>query len=338
VQPQQGAVCECARHESEIWLFPTAPMRYSFHMCYSAMVEQSFRAYLRMTGAEMDLDQFREIFGARMEDRGIRIPRGFERNFDHPSNAKEQEIKRLIDAYGAQQSARLEADIFVQRKRLADAQRKLATKETKAALESKRIALSKIELAMEKLALLKGTQAHEDDDRIFPMAYAPLVIHEGGRSVVKLARYHCRQAKQPAEIDRKFPGLYNARRDNLQKFWANEFTHSHALMLVHSFFENVEREGRNQVLHFLPQPAGVMFIACLYSRWRDQDGRELLSFAAITDEPPEEVRAAGHDRIIVSLLPSNATNWLTPEGRSVTELQRILDDRPRPYYEHRIAA
>lgn len=313
-------------------------MRYSFHMCYSAMVEQSFRAYLRMTGAEMDLDQFLEIFGARMENRGIRIPRGFERNFDKPSNEKEREIKRLIDAYRAQQSAQIEADIFVQRKRLADAERKLAAKGTKVALESKRIALSKIELAMEKLPLLKDTQAHEDDDRIFPMSYAPLVIREGGRSVVKLARYHCRPAGQPPEIDRKFPGLYNARRDNLQKFWGNEFAHSHALMLVHSFFENVEREGRNEVLHFLPRPAGVMFIACLYSRWKDQNGRELLSFAAITDEPPEEVKAAGHDRIVVSLQPANAESWLTPQGRPVAELQRILDDRPRPFYEHRIAA
>ncbi|MET0658274.1 MAG: hypothetical protein ABW110_08990, partial [Steroidobacteraceae bacterium] len=44
------------------------------------------------------------------------------------------------------------------------------------------------------------------------------------------------------------------------------------------------------------------------------------------------VRAAGHDRIIVSLQPTNMETWLTPEGRSVTELQRILDDRPRPYY------
>lgn len=302
------------------------------------MVERSFRAYLRLTGAEMDLDQFREIFGTRMENRGIRIPRGFERNFDSPTNAKEREIKALIDSHHAQEIARIEADIFVQRKRLADAERKLAVKATKTASEQRRIALSKIEAAMQKLSLLKGTQPHEDDDRIFPMTYAPIIIHEDGRNVVKLARYHCRPSGQPAEIDRKFPGLYNARRDNLQRFWANEFTHTHALMLVHSFFENVEREGRNQVLHFLPRPAGVMFIACLYSRWKDQHGRELISFAAITDEPPEEVKAAGHDRIIVSLQPANVERWLTPQGRSVAELQRILDDRPRPFYEHRIAA
>jgi putative SOS response-associated peptidase YedK len=307
-------------------------------MCYSALVQQRFQAYLRMTGAQMDLDQFIEIFGWRLVKSGVRIPRGFERNFDQPTNDKEREIKRLIDAYRAQETARLESEIFAQRKRLADAERKLAVKETKAASESKRIATAKIDAAMEKLPLLKGTQAHEEDERIFPMSYAPIVVHENGHSIVKLGRYHCRQAGQSAAIDRQFPGLYNARRDNLQKFWRNEFGRSHALMLVHSFFENVERGGRNAVLQFLPNPAGTMLIACLYSRWRDQNGEELLSFAAITDEPPGEVRAAGHDRIIVSLQPENVERWLTPQGRSVPELQSILDDRPRPYYEHRIAA
>ena len=43
---------------------------------------------------------------------------------------------------------------------------------------------------------------------------------------------------------------------------------SHAVMLVESFFENVEREGKNQVLHFVPRPAGTMLIACLVASGR----------------------------------------------------------------------
>ena len=50
-------------------------------MCYSARVETSFREYLRMTGAEIDLKQFYEIYGARMFDKSVRIPRGLDRNF-----------------------------------------------------------------------------------------------------------------------------------------------------------------------------------------------------------------------------------------------------------------
>ena len=54
----------------------------------------------------------------------------------------------------------------------------------------------------------------------------------------------------------------------------------------------------------------------------------------MTDEPPPEVAAAGHDRMIVSLKPENVEAWLTPQGRSTEELQAILSDRQAPYYEH----
>ena len=64
-------------------------------------------------------------------------------------------------------------------------------------------------------------------------------------------------------IDRQLPGLYNARRDSLGKYWQGLFGVSHAVMMVESFFENVERDGKNQVLHFVPKPADTMLIACL---------------------------------------------------------------------------
>ena len=34
-------------------------------------------------------------------------------------------------------------------------------------------------------------------------------------------RYHCRQNGKPASIDKQYDGLYNARRDNLDGYWAN---------------------------------------------------------------------------------------------------------------------
>ena len=307
-------------------------------MCYSAMVEADYRNYLRMTGAEMDLDQWREIYGLRVENRGIRIPRGLDRNFDEPRSPKEQAIKDLIDQYRNSEAAKLETELFALKKRLADAERKLQVKETKAAANDKRIATDKIAKAFERLPLLKGTQPHALDGRVFPQNYAPVVIADQGRNVVRLARYHCRQAGKPPSIDNQFPGLYNARRDNLEKFWRNEFGHAHAVMLVHSFFENVDRDGKNVVLHFVPRPANLMLIACLYAEWSNPKGERLLSFAAITDEPPTEVRAAGHDRMIVNLQPANLQRWLTPTERSTGELHAILEDRQRPYYEHQVAA
>jgi putative SOS response-associated peptidase YedK len=141
-------------------------------------------------------------------------------------------------------------------------------------------------------------------------------------------------------MDDKLSGNYNARRDNLTRFWRNQFGVTHALMVIDSFYENVTgADGQNQVLHFVPRPLGRMFIACLFSQWADpKSGEKLLSFAAITDEPPPEVAAAGHDRMIVNLRPENIDRWLTPEGRSIDELQSILSDRQSPYYQHSLAA
>jgi putative SOS response-associated peptidase YedK len=64
----------------------------------------------------------------------------------------------------------------------------------------------------------------------------------------------------------------------------------------------------------------------------------LLSFAAVTDDPPQEIAAAGHDRMVIRLTRENVDRWLTPQGRSDEELQAILSERQPAYYEHRVAA
>jgi putative SOS response-associated peptidase YedK len=125
----------------------------------------------------------------------------------------------------------------------------------------------------------------------------------------------------------------------LGRYWQGLFGVSHAVMLVESFFENVEKDGKNQVLHFVPRPANTMLIACLCAEWKDpKGGRPLLSFAAITDEPPAEVAAAGHDRMIINLKPEHLEVWLQPAGQSLEVLEAILGDHQTPYYEHEVMA
>jgi putative SOS response-associated peptidase YedK len=141
-------------------------------------------------------------------------------------------------------------------------------------------------------------------------------------------------------MDDKLSGNYNARRDNLTKFWRQQFGSTHAVMAIESFYENVTGpDGQNQVLHFNPKPAGLMLIACLFAKWSDpKTGEKLMSFAAVTDDPPEEVAAAGHDRIVIRLTRENVDRWLTHQDRSDQELQAILSERQAAYYEHRVAA
>jgi len=107
---------------------------------------------------------------------------------------------------------------------------------------------------------------------------------------------------------------------------------------VRTFYENVDRDGKNAVLQFTPNNGEGMIVACLYSHWTGKDGEDLWSFAAITDEPPPEVAAAGHDRCIIPIKPEHVDAWLNPDPSTLAARYAILDDRERPYYEHRLAA
>jgi putative SOS response-associated peptidase YedK len=81
-----------------------------------------------------------------------------------------------------------------------------------------------------------------------------------------------------------------------------------------------------------------MLVACVWSHWTAPDQPDLFSFAAITDDPPSEVAAAGHDRCIIPIRPEHVDAWLNPDPKNLQALYDILDDREQPYYEHRLAA
>jgi len=80
-----------------------------------------------------------------------------------------------------------------------------------------------------------------------------------------------------------------------------------------------------------------MFVACLWDHWQKAGASDLYSFAAITDDPPPEVAATGHNRCIIPLKPQNLSAWLTP-GADLAAYYALLDDRERPYYAHELAA
>jgi putative SOS response-associated peptidase YedK len=307
-------------------------------MCYSAQIKSAYDKFVREFGAALSIREFAELHGYRViEAKRYNVPKAVDALFDHPSTDAEREVKALIDRYRAEQATAWEQELFKQRKRLADAERSLATKPTKAAAESQRIATTKVDWLLGKLADLRRTEPGVDDARFFPGWWVPVMIERDGQRVVVPMRYQCRPAGKPAFYDTKFPGTYNARRDNLEGFWKGQFGQTHGLICANAFYENVNRDGKNVVLEFRPRPEQDMLVACLWSRWQGQGEPELLSFAAITDEPPAEVAAAGHDRCIIPIKPEHVDAWLNPQG-NLTAMYAILDDRERPYYEHRLAA
>jgi putative SOS response-associated peptidase YedK len=160
-------------------------------------------------------------------------------------------------------------------------------------------------------------------------------------------RYQCRPAGKPAFYDTKYPGTYNARRDSLEGFWKDQFGSHHAVMVANAFFENVSKhrtEGRelragekeeNVVLEFRPKPTQDMLLACLWSHWTEGE-ESLLSFAAITDEPPAEVAAE-----------RSPQPWLDGKVRSATlglvrldlirEIIKLLRGEAFQAYRHSVA-
>lgn len=346
-----GSSVQRDRHESG-----TAPADRSMlaAVCYSAMIEQSVKSLGIRFQARVQLDLFEELFRRRLTDERIKIPRAMEQDFLHPSNASEVRIFEAIQEYRQYQSRKWEAERLRQRERLAIAERTLQSRTTKKAQSEQRIASNKVAFCEAQLAALARSTLEPQDSRVFPQWYAPVVCLASNQLVIRPMRYHLRPSDKPADIDRRFDGLYNARRDSLTGFWRRQFGVKHGAAVVTSFFENVslhkyehrtlgvdERE-QNVVVQFEPTSAQRgepkdLIVACLWDHWSSGSAPDLWSFAAITDEPPADVRATGHDRCVVPLREQHVSLWLRPEGRRDEDLFRVLADREPCAFRHRKA-
>jgi hypothetical protein len=179
-------------------------------MCFSALVRQDLRELSRRYGVEIAYEMFLELFQRRNDGEDIKATRALEQNFTNPKTDIERAIKVEIDAYRASQVAKWEKDLFVQKKRLADAERSLQAKETKKARDAVRIATNKIQTYIDRLSDERRTTSEERDTRIFPMTHAPVVANFDGRLQVVPMRYTCRLGGKPANYDVLYPGTYNA--------------------------------------------------------------------------------------------------------------------------------
>lgn len=296
----------------------------------------------------MNIQQYVRLFWDRQKDGTWRkIPKAMKDAFADPRNDAEREIAAIIAEGNAAEAHLLEGELFKQKTRLTNAERALRTKPSKKAENDRRIATDKIQRAQRNLDDLRRKEPLPRDARIFPGQYANVMIWQGGRRTLVPMRYQCRLPGWNEVMERKFPGTYNARRDNLEKTWSKLFGHRHGIMVVNAFYENVSRhrmehrklapgeKEENVVLEFRPVPPHDMLVACLWS-FDERDG--LYSFAAITDEPPPEIAAAGHDRCIIPIRREHLDAWLDPDPANLAALHAILDDRDRPYYEHALAA
>lgn len=309
-------------------------------MCYSAAVYAELRKLERTLGVKIDPDWYAAEFWTKRGGRGKnankrpRMPRDLEREALARAPTEIQDAVRAADQA---ETVTLTQELFEQRARVVAAERALQSKETKKARENIRIGSGKVAAAQRRLHELKASQVM-GPGRIYPGYYALVVVREGDRHVARPMRYRCRLPGWTEAVERRYPGTYNARRDRLESSWRNVFGHTHGVVVARAFYEHVDRDGRDQVVEFRPSDGRDMIAACLWTRTTDRYGNVLHSFAAVTDDPPPEVLAAGHDRCIIPIRQERLAEWLLPDPADLARLYDVLDDRERPYYEHRAAA
>lgn len=180
----------------------------------------------------------------------------------------------------------------------------------------------------------------DQDSRIFPGYFAPVIVHENAERTILPMRYRVRPAGSKEEIPTKF-NVFNARLDSLEnrQTWQPLFMRKHGLFPFVRFFEWVEDEGKKRLIAFSPGEEKIMWAPCLWDYWESKDGSlSFHSFALITDGPPPEIEARGHDRCPIFLSEDLIDEWLAPEGRTKSEMYRILKTQKKVTYGHHFAS
>lgn len=319
-------------------------------MCYSAMVEQDHRAFLRaFPEARIGLREFASLIDKRLRGQSITLSKAMEHSFLTSNRADDAEIAARIREYRVARAQELQTELAHQKERAEKAAQELEKKETRKWLETLRIASTKVKQYTRQLADLEREELLPKDSRIYPKGYAPVLVEQDGQLVVLPMRYLLRPQGVPASFDAEKEGSYNARRDNLTRFWKKQFRATRGIVLMQAFYEHVNRhdferrllqdgeKAQNAIVEFRPEDEQTLYVACIWSHWTGE-GDDLHSFAVITDDPPAEVRAAGHDRCVVQIRKERVREWLSGQDKTDDQLMSILNDRPAVTYRGRLAA
>lgn len=309
-------------------------------MCYSAKLRQEFRSLQRRYGGRLEWEDFVEL--VRQRERGC--------EFDVDFKIPDELIAGLIDLGG---TAAKEIDLVQRRYKVADgrrleealaeaqvelrlAQDKLAAKVTKTAQTAVDTKGRKVLRAQKALDIALAPPGI--DYRIYPFYFAPILLDDGGQRLIVPARYRI-LPRTGVEVPGQY-NVFNARRDSLQsaRNWKPLFGKKHALIPFQRFFEWVERDSGKVEISFNPDGHDGMHTAALYEEYNHPELGFIRSFAMVTDEPPPEVAAAGHDRCPVFLQESLIGDWLSPTGKPLDQLDELLDHKEPTYYSHARAA
>jgi putative SOS response-associated peptidase YedK len=175
----------------------------------------------------------------------------------------------------------------------------------------------------------------DDKGRIYPGYWANIVIAEKGNRLIKPMRYRVRPEHSAEEIPSKY-NVFNCRLDAIEKrkTWKSIFMKNHGLFPFKKFYEWVDINNKKTLIHFDPKEREIMWAPAIFDTWESPNGEiHFESFAIITDDPPQEVLAAGHDRCPIFLKEENIDAWLNPQDHKKDEILKLLKQKEKVYFE-----
>jgi putative SOS response-associated peptidase YedK len=300
-------------------------------MCYSALVEASYKEYCQQFGLTFDRDGFHDLFAMRLNAPYLKIPDGLTQQLASEDSAFGRSIGKLHAEFLEGERLRITTEIATVAGAIAQLEAKKPGKTRDKDLGTR------IRKHEKLLASLSQSAAPDTTYRIYPNYFAAVIADIGGQRLLTPMRYRL-LPRNGIEVPIQY-NVFNARRDSLQsaRNWKPLFGAQHAIFPFTRFYEWVSRDGKPVEISFSPQGYSGMWAASLYEEYRSELGL-IRSFAMITDAPPPEVAAAGHDRCPVFLESRLLDNWLLPAGQSLEELDRLLYYKEQPFYSHALAA
>jgi putative SOS response-associated peptidase YedK len=130
-------------------------------------------------------------------------------------------------------------------------------------------------------------------------------------------------AKDPAIGDR----MINARAETLAEkpSFRNAYRRRRCLILADGFYEWKQNPDlkTKQPMYIRLQDHGPFAFAGLWEVWKTPDGADVHSCTIITTQPNSLMESI-HNRMPVILPPETYSEWLTPEDRQPTQLEKLL--------------
>lgn len=312
-------------------------------MCYSAKLWAEYQNLTKHYGGDISWDEFLHL--AKQRESGLDPDIGFSIKISDEmfagliaeggSTAKELALYQR--RWKVSEQRQLEQAVQVAGAEYLEAEEKVKAKQTKT--NQKAFDTKQRKLAKAKTALENARKPPGDSYRIYPFFWAPIIIEENGKRLIVPARYRI-LPRTGVEIPNGY-NVFNSRRDSLltARSWKPLFGRQHAIFPFANFFEWVERDGKSVEIKFNPDSHDSgMHAASLYEVYQHPELGQIRSFSMVTDEPPPEVAAAGHDRCPIFLAYDKIDRWLQPQGQTLQQLDELLDHKERAYYSHAIAA